>query len=146
MKPLAPSLLLVASRCLLPASSFSVVVDPVFSFSRRLEAASDHRWVKSSSTLFASEISSSASWNTSNERKDSSDDVSVNDPSDDSQDSDQESGLRGNRFSRYAPDANLPPDEFRLQLKENMKANLEERRRNNPNRGNQPAKSYLDSL
>jgi hypothetical protein len=129
MKPLAPSLLLVASRYLLPASSFSVVVDPAFSFSR-----------------LASEISSSASWNTSNERKDTLDDVIVNDPSEDSQDPDQASGLKGNRFSRYAPDADVPPDEFRQQLRENMKANLEERRRNNPNRGNQPAKSYLDSL
>jgi hypothetical protein len=144
MKPLAPSLSLVASRCLLPASSFSFVVDPAFSFSRRLEAASDRRWVTSSSSLFTSEISSSASWN--NERNDSVDDVSVNESIEDCQEPDQVSGLKGNRFSRYAPDADLPPDEFRQQLKENMKANLEERRRNNPNWGNQPAKSYLDSL
>jgi hypothetical protein len=31
-------------------------------------------------------------------------------------------------------------------LKENMKADLERRRRDDPNRGNQPAKTYLDSL
>ncbi len=54
--------------------------------------------------------------------------------------------LKGNRFSQFAPDASLPTDEFRNQLKENMKADLERRRREDPNRGNQPAKSYLDSL
>ena len=57
-----------------------------------------------------------------------------------------ESNLKGNRFSKYAPDANLPTDEFRAQLRENMKADLERRRREDPNRGNQIAKSYLDSL
>jgi hypothetical protein len=53
---------------------------------------------------------------------------------------------KANRFSKFAPDADLPPDEFRRQLKENMKADLERRRQNDPTRGNQPAKSYLDSL
>jgi hypothetical protein len=51
-----------------------------------------------------------------------------------------------NRFSIFAPDTNLSMEEFRAQLKENMKADLERRRREDPNRGNQPAKSYLDSL
>jgi hypothetical protein len=51
-----------------------------------------------------------------------------------------------NRFSIFAPDTNLSQEEFRAQLKENMKADLERRRREDPNRGNQPAKSYLDSL
>mmetsp|Transcript_10495 Transcript_10495/g.14819 ORF Transcript_10495/g.14819 Transcript_10495/m.14819 type:complete len:144 (+) Transcript_10495:34-465(+) len=54
--------------------------------------------------------------------------------------------LKANRFHKLAPDANLPTDEFRIQLRENMKADLEERRKNDPNRGNQPAKNYLDSL
>jgi len=54
--------------------------------------------------------------------------------------------LRGNRFSKYAPDASLDTAEFREQLKENMKADLERRRREDPNRGNQPAKTYLDNL
>jgi len=54
--------------------------------------------------------------------------------------------LRGNRFSKYAPDASLETNEFRDQLKENMKADLERRRREDPNRGNQPAKTYLDNL
>ena len=150
MKPLATSLLLVASRCLLPASSFAVVVVvDAFSFSRVLKAAAPQQSrVASSSkatttTLFSSE-SSSANWK--EERIDSSDDTSANDQIDDDRDPDQSHELQGNRFSRYAPDASLPPDEFRQQLKDNMKANLEERRRNNPNRGNQPAKSYLDSL
>ena len=56
------------------------------------------------------------------------------------------SKLKANRFSKFAPDANLPTEEFRRQLRENMKADLEERRRNDPNRGNQPAKNYLDGL
>ena len=52
------------------------------------------------------------------------------------------------RFSKFAPEdsENLSPEDFRARLKENMKADLEERRRNDPKRGNQPAKSYLDSL
>lgn len=52
------------------------------------------------------------------------------------------------RFSKFAPeDSNdLSSDDFRLKLKENMKADLEERRRRDPNRGNQPAKNYLDNL
>ena len=54
--------------------------------------------------------------------------------------------LRGNRFSKYAPDASLDTAEFREQLRENMKADLEKRRREDPNRGNQPAKTYLDNL
>ena len=53
---------------------------------------------------------------------------------------------KANRFSKFAPDTNLSTEEFRSQLKENMKADLEKRRRESPNRGNQPAKSYLDSL
>lgn len=54
--------------------------------------------------------------------------------------------LKGNRFSKYAPDASLETADFREQLKENMKADLERRRREDPNRGNQPAKTYLDNL
>mmetsp|Transcript_26863 Transcript_26863/g.37861 ORF Transcript_26863/g.37861 Transcript_26863/m.37861 type:complete len:133 (-) Transcript_26863:58-456(-) len=59
---------------------------------------------------------------------------------------DDESTLKGSRFHKLAPDANLSTDEFRSQLRENMKADLEKRRREDPNRGNQPAKSYLDNL
>ena len=55
-------------------------------------------------------------------------------------------GQANTRFSKFAPDTNLPTEDFRAQLKENMKADLERRRREDPNRGNQPAKSYLDSL
>ncbi len=54
--------------------------------------------------------------------------------------------LKGNRWSKFAPDASLPTEQFREQLRANMKADLERRRREDPNRGNQPAKSYLDSL
>lgn len=54
--------------------------------------------------------------------------------------------LKGNRFSKYAPDASLDTVDFRQQLKDNMKADLERRRREDPNRGNQPAKTYLDNL
>ena len=61
------------------------------------------------------------------------------------EESDSES-LKANRWSKFAPDTDLSQDDFREQLKENMKADLERRRRENPNRGNQPAKSYLDSL
>lgn len=53
---------------------------------------------------------------------------------------------RANRFSQFAPSTELPTEDFRAQLKENMKADLEKRRQKNPNRGNQPARSYLDSL
>lgn len=62
--------------------------------------------------------------------------------------SDDSSGtpLKASRFHKLAPDADLPADEFRAQLKENMKADLEKRRRNDPTRGNQPAKNYLDNL
>eukprot|EP01083_Nonionella_stella_P289693 985849_1 len=64
----------------------------------------------------------------------------------DDTDKSEEGTLKANRFSKFAPDANLEADDFRAQLKENMKADLERRRREDPNRGNQPAKSYLDSL
>ena len=54
--------------------------------------------------------------------------------------------LKANRWSKFAPDTSLPAEEFRNELKENMKRDLERRRAADPNRGNQPAKSYLDSL
>ncbi len=63
-----------------------------------------------------------------------------------SQDLSGEEVMKGNRWSKFAPDTTLSPDEFRSQLKENMKSDLERRRREDPNRGNQPAKNYLDSL
>ena len=67
---------------------------------------------------------------------------------DESNDDDDAGGatLKGNRFSKYAPDASLDTADFRTQLKENMKADLERRRREDPNRGNQPAKTYLENL
>jgi hypothetical protein len=140
MKPPATSLVLVASVCLVPEKAFSVVV--------AFSAAPRYRWVAppkgTISTLFFS--SESLSTNSINERNDPSDDTSFGDRIEPYQDHDQSPGLKGSRFSRYAPDASLPPEQFREQLKENMKANREERRRNNPNRGNQPAKSYLDGL
>mmetsp|Transcript_2842 Transcript_2842/g.6693 ORF Transcript_2842/g.6693 Transcript_2842/m.6693 type:complete len:127 (+) Transcript_2842:60-440(+) len=63
----------------------------------------------------------------------------------DDQDEEPE-GQANTRFSKFAPDTNLSTDDFRAQLKANMKADLERRRREDPNRGNQLAKSYLDSL
>jgi hypothetical protein len=52
------------------------------------------------------------------------------------------------KFHPLAPDANLAstPAEYKAQFKAKFKADLERRRREDPNRGNQPAKSYLDSL
>lgn len=71
----------------------------------------------------------------------------LNEPTDGAGADKSEGGtLRGNRFSKYAPDASLDTAEFREQLRENMKADLEKRRREDPNRGNQPAKTYLDNL
>ena len=58
----------------------------------------------------------------------------------------EEKGQANTRFSAFAPDPNLDANDFRLQLRENMKANLERRRNEDPNRGNQIAKHYLDSL
>lgn len=55
--------------------------------------------------------------------------------------------MKGNRFSKFAPDANtLDANDFRSQLKENMKAELERRRAADPNRGNQPTRNYLEGL
>ena len=68
------------------------------------------------------------------------------DKSNDDDDAGGATTLKGNRFSKYAPDASLDTADFRTQLKENMKADLERRRREDPNRGNQPAKTYLDNL
>lgn len=65
---------------------------------------------------------------------------------DDGEDKSGGATLKGNRFSKYAPDASLDTADFRQQLKDNMKADLERRRREDPNRGNQPAKTYLDNL
>ena len=50
------------------------------------------------------------------------------------------------RFSKFAPDINLEASDFRAQLRENMKADLERRRNEDPNRGNQISKNYLDNL
>jgi hypothetical protein len=73
--------------------------------------------------------------------------ASASNPSaDDNNDDDDGDTLKYTRFSKYAPDTSLSSEDFRAQLKENMKADLERRRREDPNRGNQPAKSYLDSL
>jgi hypothetical protein len=58
----------------------------------------------------------------------------------------QSDGQANTRFSAFAPDPNLDTADFRLQLRENMKADLERRRNEDPNRGNQIAKNYLDSL
>mmetsp|Transcript_3836 Transcript_3836/g.10905 ORF Transcript_3836/g.10905 Transcript_3836/m.10905 type:complete len:144 (+) Transcript_3836:303-734(+) len=55
-------------------------------------------------------------------------------------------GQANTRFSVFAPDPNLEADDFRSQLRANMKADLERRRKEDPNRGNQIAKNYLDSL
>mmetsp|Transcript_13069 Transcript_13069/g.30799 ORF Transcript_13069/g.30799 Transcript_13069/m.30799 type:complete len:143 (+) Transcript_13069:96-524(+) len=55
-------------------------------------------------------------------------------------------GQANTRFSAFAPDPSLEASDFRAQLRENMKADLERRRHEDPNRGNQIAKSYLDSL
>lgn len=60
--------------------------------------------------------------------------------------SDEPPGQANTRFSKFAPDPSLSDNDFRATLKENMKADLERRRRDDPNRGNQPAKTYLDSL
>ena len=58
----------------------------------------------------------------------------------------EEEAQTNTRFSKFAPDLNLDAADFRLQLRENMKADLERRRNEDPNRGNQIAKNYLDSL
>mmetsp|Transcript_2116 Transcript_2116/g.4747 ORF Transcript_2116/g.4747 Transcript_2116/m.4747 type:complete len:150 (+) Transcript_2116:137-586(+) len=54
--------------------------------------------------------------------------------------------LKASRFSKFAPDGNLETQDFRSQLKENMKADLERRRQEDPNRGNQPTRNYLNGL
>ncbi len=63
-----------------------------------------------------------------------------------SNEEDKPEGQANTRFSAFAPDPSLDDDEFRYQLRENMKADLERRRNEDPNRGNQIAKNYLDSL
>jgi hypothetical protein len=88
-------------------------------------------------------LKSSYSYNNNNNNTNNNNN---NNPDPNNNKDDDTNTLKANRFSKFAPDANLPADEFRAQLKENMKRDLEERRRNDPNRGNQPAKSYLDSL
>jgi len=62
------------------------------------------------------------------------------------EDDDDDEQQSNTRFSKFAPDLNLEAADFRLQLRENMKADLERRRNADPNRGNQISKSYLDSL
>lgn len=64
----------------------------------------------------------------------------------DDDDQNEPIGQANTRFSAFAPATDLSTDDFRAQLKANMMADLERRRREDPNRGNQPAKSYLDSL
>ena len=88
-------------------------------------------------------ILSSSSWQHSSSS--SSNEV---DQSSGKQQQQQREGQANTRFSKFAPEdsEDLSPNEFRAKLKENMKADLEERRRKDPTRGNQPAKSYLDSL
>ena len=80
-----------------------------------------------------------------NQNSPDSHDISATDSSDNDE-NDGGATLRGNRFSKYAPDASLETADFREQLKNNMKEDLERRRREDPNRGNQPAKTYLDNL
>ena len=58
----------------------------------------------------------------------------------------ESTGQANTRFSAFAPDQSLEATDFRAQLKENMKKEMERRRAEEPNRGNQPAKTYLDSL
>ena len=65
---------------------------------------------------------------------------------DDGEDNTGGATLKGNRFSKHAPDSSLDTADFKQQLMENMKADLERRRSSLPNRGSQPAKTYLDNL
>lgn len=67
-------------------------------------------------------------------------------PTPETEQTEETKGQANTRFSAFAPDPNLNDDEFRSQLMENMKADLERRRNEDPNRGNQIAKNYLDSL
>lgn len=62
------------------------------------------------------------------------------------QDESHQKGQANTRFSAFAPDLSLDASDFRSQLRENMKADLERRRNEDPNRGNQIAKNYLDGL
>ena len=71
--------------------------------------------------------------------------VNPNQPMDASSEG-EEGSLKANKFSIFAPDADLSKEDFVSELKENMKRDLERRRSEDPNRGNQPAKHYLDSL
>lgn len=62
------------------------------------------------------------------------------------EDDDEDTALKAARFSIFAPDANsVDTSDFRSQLKDNMKADLE-RRRLLPDRGNQPTRNYLSGL
>ena len=56
------------------------------------------------------------------------------------------STLKASRFSKFAPDASLDTQDFKSELKNNMKADLERRRAADPNRGNQPTRNYLNGL
>ena len=82
---------------------------------------------------------SSFAWHSAPSVDDDANDYASNDPP-------QKEHQANTRFSKFAPDINLEASDFRAQLRENMKADLERRRNEDPNRGNQISKNYLDNL
>lgn len=90
---------------------------------------------------------SQASAQEANNKSPQNNDINENNK-DNGTDVDEDGGtLKASRFSKFAPDANtLDANEFRAQLKENMKADLERRRAEDPNRGNQITRNYLEGL
>mmetsp|Transcript_24414 Transcript_24414/g.43735 ORF Transcript_24414/g.43735 Transcript_24414/m.43735 type:complete len:140 (+) Transcript_24414:155-574(+) len=71
----------------------------------------------------------------------------LNESTEDEGGDDEATSLKANRFSIFAPDANnLDATDFKSELKDNMKSDLERRRLEIPDRGNQPTRNYLNGL
>ena len=105
----------------------------------------------SSSLLYSSPLHQQQNWYDNNKDGDDDDTNNGSTADDEEQSGDGErEGPATTRYSKYAPSgdaaAALDSSEFRQQLRENMTADLERRRNEDPTRGNRITEKYLESL
>lgn len=106
----------------------------------------------SSSLPYSSSLHQQQNWYDNNKDDDDDDDTNNGSTADDEEESGdgEREGPATTRYSKYAPSgdaaAALDSSEFRQQLRENMTADLERRRNEDPTRGNRITEKYLESL
>mmetsp|Transcript_55520 Transcript_55520/g.62847 ORF Transcript_55520/g.62847 Transcript_55520/m.62847 type:complete len:180 (+) Transcript_55520:129-668(+) len=102
--------------------------------------------------LYSTSLHQQQNWYDNNKDDDDDDETNNGSTADDEEKSreGEREGQATTRYSKYAPSgdaaAALDSSEFRQQLRENMTADLERRRNEDPTRGNRITEKYLESL